>query len=106
MRESGSCLAVSYGFSWPLRVTGALPDISERGDRFAMRVFGGPREAFLQLAHRFLAEHMFDLLGIFVNVVRRDLRRVREIEFPKPMIAHDGTRELPARGSQDNDVSF
>ena len=71
-----------------------------------MRIGGRVLQPTFQLTHHFITEHMLDLLGVFVDVVRGDLRGVGQIQFPEPVIPHNGAGELPARGREENQVAF
>src|SRR5688572_4138446 len=68
-----------------------LPHVRETRNSPAVRVGRGVFQAALQFPHYFFAEHMLNLFGILMNVVSRDLCGIRQVEFPKAMIAHDGT---------------
>src|SRR5688572_10975626 len=63
-------------------------------------------EAPLDLADSFGAEDMLDFIGIFMDVVGREMHRVRQIKFPQPMVADDLTGALPTGGREEEDVAL
>ena len=70
-------------------------------DSSSVRIMIGMIEHLLQLPDHFLTENVLDLFRITVDMVRGDAGFLREIQFPKSVVANDLCGALRSSGGQD-----
>ena len=70
-------------------------------DSSSVRIMIGMIEHLLQLPDQFLTENVLDLFRITVDMVRGDAGFLREIQFPKSVVANDLCGALRSRRRQD-----
>ena len=71
-----------------------------------MRIPAGMIQPPLQLADRGLPEDVLDLLRVVVDMVGREVRRPRQVEFPEPVVAHDFPGAPPSFGREGKEVTL
>ena len=72
--------------------------IGKARDGPAVGIDAGVVKGALKRAHDFLTQHVLNVLGVIVHVVRRNLGLVGEVQLPEAVIANNLTGALPALG--------
>jgi len=79
-------------------------NITGAGNRFTVGVFCRVIQTPFQFTHHGFTENVLNLFRIFVHVIRCDVGRVGQIQFPQPVIPHDLSRPLATFRSEINRI--